>query len=63
MAARGLGGGPGTGQAGANLPRLGKTLGEIATEMVDELAVIVPSTTAKQTHECKDGIYALTGRG
>ncbi|MEZ4282580.1 MAG: DUF3313 family protein [Myxococcota bacterium] len=63
MAARGLGGGPGTGQAGANLPRLGKTLGEIATEMVDELAVIVPSTTSKQAHECKDGIYALTGRG
>lgn len=63
MAARGLGGGPGTGQAGANLPRLGKTLGEIATEMVDELAVIVPSTTAKQAHQCHDGIYALTGRG
>ena len=63
MAARGLGGGPGTGRAGANLPRLGKTLGEIATEMVDELAVIVPSTTSKQAHECNDGIYALTGRG
>lgn len=63
MAARGLGGGPGTGQAGANLPRLGRTLGEIATEMVDELAKIVPSTTSKQAHECKDGIYALTGRG
>lgn len=63
MAARGLGGGPGTGQAGANLPRLGKTLGEIATEMVDELAKIVPSTTAKRAHECNDGIYALTGRG
>jgi hypothetical protein len=62
MAARGLGGGPGTGQTGANLPRLGRTLGEIVTEMVDELAKIVPSTTAKQAHECKDGIYALTGR-
>lgn len=63
MAARGLGGGPGTGQGGANLPRLGRTLGEIVTEMVDELARIVPSTTAKQSHQCRDGIYALTGRG
>lgn len=63
MAARGLGGGPGTGQTGANLSRLGRTLGEIVTEMVDELAKIVPSTTAKQAHECHDGIYALTGRG
>ncbi len=63
MAARGLGGGPGTGQAGANLPRLGRTLGEIVTEMVDDLAQIVPSTTVKRAHECKDGIYALTGRG
>lgn len=63
MAARGLGGGPGTGRSGANLARLGQTLGEIVTEMVDELATIVPSTTAKQAHECKDGIYALTGRG
>ena len=63
MAARGLGGGPGTGQSGANLPRLGRALGEIVTEMVDELAKIVPSTTSKQVHECKDGIYALTGRG
>ncbi|MBK7952312.1 MAG: hypothetical protein IPK00_27055 [Deltaproteobacteria bacterium] len=63
MAARGLGGGPGTGQSGANLARLGETLGEIVTGMVDELAKIVPSTTAKRQHECKDGIYALTGRG
>lgn len=63
MAARGLGGGPGTGQSGANLSRLGKTLGEIVVEMVDELAKIVPSTTSKQGHACKDGIYALTGRG
>jgi hypothetical protein len=63
MAARGLGGGPGTGRSGANLSRLGHTLGEIATEMVDELGRIVPSTTAKQPHQCKDGIYALTGRG
>ncbi len=63
MAARGLGGGTGTGQAGANLPRLGRTLGEIVTGMVDELAKIVPSTTAKQATECKGGIYALTGRG
>lgn len=62
MAARGLGGGPGTGQSGPNLARLGKTLGEIVTEMVDELAKIVPSTTAKRAHECRDGIYALTGR-
>jgi hypothetical protein len=63
MAARGLGGGPGTGQPGANLPRLGRTLGELLTGMIDELARIVPSTTAKQTHQCNDGIYALTGRG
>lgn len=63
MAARGLGGGPGMGQSGANLSRLGQTLGESVTEMVDELATIVPSTTAKQPHECRDGIYALTGRG
>ena len=63
MAARGLGGGPGTGQSGANLPRLGRTLGGIVTEMVEELEQIVPSTTSKQVHECKDGIYALTGRG
>jgi Protein of unknown function (DUF3313) len=63
MAARGLGGGPGTGRSGANLPRLGRALGEIVTEMVDELAQIVPSTTTKRVHECKDGIYALTGRG
>lgn len=63
MAARGLGGGPGTGQAGANLPRLGRTLGEILTGMVDELGRIVPSTTGGRTHECNDGIYALTGRG
>lgn len=62
MAARGLGGGPGTGQPGANLPRLGRTLGEILTGMIDELAHIVPSTTAKQAHQCNDGIYALTGR-
>lgn len=63
MAARGLGGGPGTGQSGANLARLGRTIGEIAKEMVNELARIVPSTTAKQAHQCQDGIYALTGRG
>ncbi len=63
MAASGLGGGPGTGQAGANLPQLGRTLGEIVTSMVDELAKIVPTTTGERTHECKDGIYALTGRG
>jgi len=63
MAAEGLGGGPGTGQAGANLPRLGRTLGGIVTDMVDELAEIVPSTTSKRPHACHDGIYGLTGRG
>ena len=63
MLFRSLGGGPGTGQAGANLPQLGRTLGEIVTGMVDELAKIVPTTTGERTHECKDGIYALTGRG
>jgi hypothetical protein len=63
MAARGLGGGPATGRAGANLPRLGRTLGEIVTGMVDDLARIVPSTTGRVEHQCNDGIYALTGRG
>ena len=63
MAARGLGGGPATGRAGANLPRLGRTLGEIVTGMVDELARIVPSTKGRVEHQCNDGIYALTGRG
>jgi len=62
-AGRGLGGGPGMGQTGANLPRLGKAIGESVAEMVDELAKIVPTTTAKQEHACHDGIYALTGRG
>ena len=36
---------------------------EMVTGMVDELARIVPSTTTERSHECKDGIYALTGRG
>jgi hypothetical protein len=60
---RGLGGGPGTGQVGANLDRLGETLGQMVTDMTTELQTIVPSTTLRPESECNDGIYQLTGRG
>jgi hypothetical protein len=59
---RGLGGGPGTGQVGANLDRLGDTLGQMVTDMTTELQTIVPSTTVRPETECNDGIYRLTGR-
>ena len=60
---RGLGGGPGTGQLGANLDRLGRTLGEMVTDMTTELQTIVPTTTVRPETECQNGIYKLTGRG
>jgi hypothetical protein len=60
---RGLGGGPGTGQKGADLNRLGKALGQMMTDMTTELQEIVPDTTAQIEHDCNDGIYKLTGRG
>jgi len=59
---RGLGGGPGTGRVGANLPRLGRALGEMVTDMTNELQTITPSTTVRSETECNDGIYKLTGR-
>ena len=59
---RGLGGGPGTGRVGANLPRLGRTLGDRVTDMTLELQKITPSTTVRTETECNDGIYKLTGR-
>lgn len=60
---RGLGGGPGTGQIGANLGRLGRALGEMVTDMTTELRTIVPDSTVRPPTECHDGIYKLTGRG
>ncbi|MFK7896809.1 MAG: hypothetical protein AB8G23_13285 [Myxococcota bacterium] len=63
MENQGLGSGPATGHMGANLSRLGNTLGEITTSMITELQTIVPATTDLQEHHCNDGIYALTGRG
>jgi len=60
---RGLGGGPGTGQIGANLGRLGKALGRMVTDMTTELQTIVPDTTVRNESECNDGIYRMTGRG
>ncbi|MGB0619071.1 MAG: hypothetical protein ACPGVZ_06310 [Myxococcota bacterium] len=59
---RGLGGGPGTGRVGANLPRLGRALGDMVTDMTLELQKITPSTTVRTETECNDGIYKLTGR-
>ena len=59
---RGLGGGPGTGRVGANLPRLGRALGEMVTDMTNELQKITPTTTVRTETECNDGIYKLTGR-
>jgi len=59
---RGLGGGPGTGRVGANLPRLGRALGEMVTDMTNELQTITPTTTVRPETECNDGIYKLTGR-
>ena len=59
---RGLGGGPGTGRVGANLPRLGRALGGMVTDMTLELQKITPSTTVRTETECNDGIYKLTGR-
>lgn len=59
---RGLGGGPGTGRVGANLPRLGRTLGEMVTDMTEELQTITPTTTVRSETECNGGIYKLTGR-
>lgn len=59
---RGLGGGPGTGRGGANLPRLGRALGEMVTDMTNELQKITPTTTVRTPTECKGGIYKLTGR-
>ncbi len=59
---RGLGGGPGTGRAGANLPRLGRALGDMVTDMTNELQKITPTTTVRPETECNDGIYKLTGR-
>lgn len=60
---RGLGGGPGTGQLGANLNRLGRALGEMVTDMTTELQTAVPDTTVRGETECNDGIYKMTGRG
>ena len=60
---RGLGGGPGTGQVGANMGRLGRALAEMVTDMTTELQTIVPDTTVRPETECNDGIYILTGRG
>ena len=60
---RGLGGGPGTGRGGANLPRLGSALGDMVTDMTTELQKITPTTTMRSEHSCNDGIYKLTGRG
>ncbi len=60
---RGLGGGPGTGRVGANLPRLGNALGDMVTDMTTELQKITPTTTVRGEHSCNDGIYKLTGRG
>jgi len=60
---RGLGGGPGTGQVGANLGRLGKALGRMVTDMTTELQTIVPDTLDRAESECNDGIYRMTGRG
>jgi hypothetical protein len=59
----GLGGGPGTGQMGANLGRLGRALGEMVTDMTTELQTIVPDTTVRSETECNNGIYKQTGRG
>ena len=59
---RGLGGGPGTGRVGANLPRLGRALGGMVTDMTNELQKITPTTTVRTETECNDGIYKLTGR-
>lgn len=63
LARRNLGGGPGTGLRGADLNRLGKALASIMTEMTKELQTIVPTTTQRVDHDCKNGIYRLTGRG
>lgn len=60
---RSLGSGPGTGRLGANLPRLGHALGDMVTDMTNELQKITPDTTLRSEHACNDGIYALTGRG
>lgn len=60
---RGLGGGPGTGQLGANLTRLGRALGNMVEDMITELQTTVPDTTVRPETECNDGIYKLTGRG
>ena len=60
---RGLGGGPGTGQIGANLGRLGHALGEMVEDMTTELQTLVPDTTARPETECQNGIYKMTGRG
>lgn len=60
---RGLGGGSGAGQVGANMARLGSALGKMMTSMTNELQQIVPSTTVRGETECNDGIYKLTGRG
>ncbi len=47
---------------GANLPRLGRALGDMVTDMTLELQKITPSTTVRTETECNDGIYKLTGR-
>ena len=60
---RGLGGGPGTGQLGANLTRLGRALSTMVEDMITELQTAVPDTTVRPETECNDGIYKLTGRG
>jgi hypothetical protein len=60
---RGLGGGAGTGQGGANMGLLGRALAEMVTDMTTELQTIVPDTTVRPETECNDGIYKLTGRG
>ncbi len=60
---RGLGGGPGTGQIGANLGRLGRALGEMVEDMTTELQTLVPDTTVRPETECHNGIYKMTGRG
>jgi hypothetical protein len=60
---RGLGDGPASGQRGADLKRLGRALGDMVTDMTNELQQIVPTTTVRRQTECHDGIYKLTGRG
>ena len=62
MENQGLGSGRGTGHTGANLYRLGMTLGDLVTSMIAELQTIVPTTTSQKLHSCHGGIYALTGR-